>query len=607
MTIYKKDGTAVALATSPGKRGIKGATGPQGPASTVPGPTGPEGPKGNRGLQGPAGPAGPTGGQGPTGPAGAEGAPAAASTINVYDVLRQERDSLRTLAVGELKAERDYRTQLNYYEDWNNLTDNGYVTTTGYTVANNTVRASSNNVSLNYYIGMGNTDEGWFETSLNWTPHGTQCIIGFNYGVAQGGGSSAAFWGLGFNASNAWAISQSNANNTAFAEPNDAGQPLTTGPTAPSTGIYHFYLHVGQEFVSIFAVKSNDPSCWAQIRHVRRTIAATPVWNNPSHIAFFITDGTADVTQRNFLYPARGAYKQSLARAKKKTLGATSTIIQPETHPQHTITGYRNVSSVLPNLENTTIFDQWRISVPTDYDQLIGAPLVVVFHDSFSSKDQFWSDRPALANALSNYAPAGSNYPRLPQGAIILTAKDYSRDNLDGTTDRWGSMASTANYRRAIRWVHSHYKIDRTVYIGDGMGALSVLNGQAKSILPPPDALVLIRPWYAVNRIYTDAQTVEKAAFNEAYDVLPRDTATITSDFNAKTAGQRPEAFALWQLKGVPILLKTNGTDTRRTDHALALKTKFDPYNTITLNEDANLYGPDIVTWIAGILGVTTI
>lgn len=700
MTVYtKRGGSLVPLPSVPGPPGPQGPQGPQGPASTVAGPKGdrgPQGPQGPQGVQGPTGPQGLVGSPGALGPTGAS---ASDTMRDVYAVLNQERVALRSLAVGEVKAQNDFLKQVNWVEDWNNLTDGGYVTTTGYTVSGNRLYGTASTaIGLAKFVNLTSWyEEGWMETTMYWTSGGSGSTL---FGVMNGIASTAAW-----NSNNLTALGISNAgafvvNNTPdIIEANEDGTLLKSSGT-PSNGTYNCYIMVTSEFISMYMVKTDDPNVWAHTR-ARRRAAGTTTLRHPSHFCVLAVDTRSTVSSRNGWGPVRGGYRNSAARPINKSVGAT---VLPSTKEAATFfTGYDTINSDVVNVLGTSVFDSWRVQVPPDYDQNIGAPLIVYMHDALKNRDNFFTDAATqpLSKALSNVVVTGSTFDRLPRGAIIATAKDYSSENGDGTRDRWGAQESLANYRRLIRWLHRHYNVSNTFYIGDGMGALAVLNGIARSELAPPDGIVLIKPWFNTGRITTtDASATNYTAFREVYKIdvttltaaisvgatsittvpgtsksgtdgtdatdglfgvsttaatpivflagqtiildpgtaneervtavtnsvityasdgtTPQSvTTTISAATKAHASGSnvtnrlpltdgfRPEDYEVWQLKGVPILLKTDATDPLRDNHATPLKTKFDPYNTITLQTGTNFYDESIVTWLAARMGVT--
>jgi acetyl esterase/lipase len=183
------------------------------------------------------------------------------------------------------------------------------------------------------------------------------------------------------------------------------------------------------------------------------------------------------------------------------------------------------------------------VLTPPGYDSRRTYPVVMYCHGSGGSGASL------MAPPFGGSAVGGVVGQAIANAGYILVAGDG-----DGTQE-WGNTAGLAKHVDSYRYARDHYALGPTVVIGGSMGGLASLRLIAEGMIPAV-GWAGISPVLSLANIYADNATFRgyiKTAWGIASD---------GSDYDAKTAGGDPMLIPTWKFRGLPMLIRTNATDS---------------------------------------------
>lgn len=612
----KNDVSTELIPLERGPEGIQGITGPIG----ADGPKGPVGDIGLDGIQGIAGEIGLQGPQGAEGPRGATG-PRNPDMFLGYlksanEFRRNQRLEGAVENIGKARsiAELDPANYVEIVEDFANLTTNGWKQSIpNQYKGNGSLRCTG---ATDQYIILpltwNDNDIGSIEGLVNYYINGSGDNFFFglqfnNQNVPQSVGPPDAF-ALGLDSNHTFATytgssapgpfsTQRNGANFTFAGQGDAQGIQTVGP-------YLFHVTITETTISLYIQHAQLNYSWAAC-NIPRVDPATGLKRNPTGFALKFNDSRA-----NLNLPAHNV---PYVRVRKNGLG------KPKANNSYPVY-QRYPFSIFERSTNASDPDQWRISVPPEYDERQGAPLFVFIHGSITGhRDSLWSDVRSqhfpwfLSGINSPIAPA-AGWPYLQPGAFILTLDDGSVGDGSSLGDRWGNQKSIDNYAKAIDWVKRRFNITHTFISGQSMGAVTMFNGIKQGAFGKVDGMIGNGPAYAMRRIGVDGSGAMKTSFKTAYGITSNITFPLNSEALTKTTGYRPEDHALQAFKGIPALMMAGVADRLNYNHAHAFMRRYGVYQPIeyvlavnpdgakSQHVDPGEQGPYIITWMQEII-----
>ena len=515
-------------------------------------------------------------------------------------------------------------------EEWSNFTTNNWIVSGGNSVSGGLLQASAGTgcgvvrpIETN---SNGEIEYAWFETTLHLEGqllgYSAYARVGVRFDVSptqpMANVNDDNFAGIGianpFPSPAAYGRFEG-ANTLGYFEANPDGSQMTTSgaPSLTADGDYLFTIVIDPEWISFYIRKSDDRNSYG-IGRIRRsvTVNGQVVRRNPVQWAIAHAD-----QRRNNIFATPNTFSGVRAGAPDEKSRAIDRYNQ--------IADEAHLPAAQPRFEfpqnpNTADPDDWRFSVPRDYNHTTGAPLIVLFHQSVTgTRDSIFTESRAygLMQGLQN---ANGASQALSTGAIVVTCKDGSVGDGSSAGDRWGNPASVDNYSALVAAAKSKFNITKTIGVGISMGGGPMFNTLTRDEIAF-DGLVMIGGVWDYERIYADGNGAQINSFNTAFGISSG-TNSLTSEWYTKTAGYRPKNEAQSTYDGIPILAMTSDGDVnaRAQYHVAALATYLNGYNTVTQHYcvdasgnpvghlAAQMYDPSvIIPWIQDVVSGTTV
>lgn len=196
--------------------------------------------------------------------------------------------------------------------------------------------------------------------------------------------------------------------------------------------------------------------------------------------------------------------------------------------------------------------DNWRVQLPAKHDPRIPTPLVLWLHNN------------------SGTATNGAIDPRMKPLMDALSGAGYLVASADADGSAWANDGSRKKYVALFEYMRTRYAVSSVILLGVSMGGQVALNLLPRQEIPNVSAYVGVGAVASLDNLWTSYASSIRPAFGIAAD---------GSNYEAKTAGYRPEDRPGSDFRGIPMMLvHSAGDKTCSIESARELAAKVAPY-----------------------------